>query len=399
MKSLRTISISQTGSHWNNSYSLFSESINLLQKIISVPSFSGEEDEAAGLLEKHLKLKGITTFRKGNNIWSFNKYYDAKKSTILLNSHLDTVKPNEGYRRDPFCPEVNQGKLFGLGSNDAGGCLISLMAAFMHFYHQQHLSFNLCLAATAEEETSGENGIRSILSDLGKMDFAIVGEPTLLQMAVREKGNMVIDCVYKGKAGHAAREEGDNAIYKCLSDLEWFRTYRFGTPSNTPDPVKMTVTALRAGLQHNIVPETCEFTVDIRNDDTYSHQQILSTIFKNIHGKIHVRPAGLKASSISVQHPIILAGLTLGCKTYDSPTSSDRAWLDCPSVKLGPGDSARSHMADEFIYLEEIKNGIDLYISLLNAVPLQLTNAAVRNNSLSNRISLIQKQDLSGRCL
>jgi acetylornithine deacetylase len=374
MKSLRINSALTADTTWNNQYTLFSESVGLLQRLISTESFSGEEDTAANLMEKHLKARNITVKRRGNNVWAYNKYYDPEKPTILLNSHLDTVKPCEGYTRDPFSPEIADSRLYGLGSNDAGGCLISLMATFFHYYHQQRMGFNLCFAATAEEETSGENGIRLVLPQLGRLDFAIIGEPTLLQMAVTEKGNMVIDCTCKGRSGHAAREEGDNAIYKCMADLEWFRNYRFNQASGAPGPVKMTVTGIKAGLQHNIVPGICEFTVDIRNDDVFSHEQILKTIESNIHSQFTVRPARLKASSVSLKHPLIKAGVALGCKTYDSPTSSDRAWLNCPSIKLGPGDSARSHMPDEFIFLEEIKKGINLYIRLLERLPSQLIN-------------------------
>lgn len=353
---------------------LFSESVALLQKLIETPSFSGEESAAADLVQEHLLNYGVKVKRKRNNVWCYNKYFDESKPTILLNSHLDTVKPNEGYTKNPFCAEVTAGKLYGLGSNDAGGCLVSLMAAFLHYYSYQGLGFNLCFAATAEEENSGKNGLKLILPTLGKLDLAIVGEPTLLQMAVAEKGNMVIDCVSTGRPGHAAREEGDNAIYKCMKDLEWFRSYQFQQrPAGLPS-VKMTITTIKAGLQHNIVPGKCEFTVDIRNDDVFSHHEILETIKKNISSEFIVRPGALGASSIPLDHPIVKTGLAIGCKTYSSPTTSDQAWLDIPSVKIGPGDSARSHSADEFIFLEEIRKGISLYIKLLEALPLTLIN-------------------------
>lgn len=376
MKTLRLESTKIADLHWNNQYTLFSESVTLLQKLISTPSFSGQENNAASLLANNLSQKGIQVNRMGNNVWAFNKYYDPAKPTILLNSHLDTVLPNEAYKRDPFCPEISNGILYGLGSSDAGGCLVSLVAAFQHFYHQQHLSFNLCLAITAEEENSGENGIQALLPTLGKIHFAIVGEPTLLQMAISEKGNLVIDCKAIGRPGHAAREEGDNAIYKSLSDIEWFRNYRFTSKNIGIAPVKMTITEIKAGLQHNIVPGICDFTVDIRNNETYTHQQILDVIRKSVSSEITVRPGALKASAISIDHPIVQVGISLGCKTYDSPTSSDRAWLNCPSVKLGPGDSARSHMPDEYIYLEDIKKGINLYIRLLERLPFQLINGS-----------------------
>jgi len=353
---------------------LFSKSISFLQKLIQTPSFSGEEDEAANLVQQYMSGYGIKTKRKGNNVWCYNKFYDVAKPTILLNSHLDTVKPNEGYTNDPFCPEISNGRLYGLGSNDAGGCLVALIAAFLHFYSYQGLGFNLCLAATAEEENSGKNGIKSILPLLGKLELAIVGEPTLLQMAIAEKGNLVIDCTGEGRSGHAAREEGDNAIYKCLKDIEWFRNYEFPQQSKISKPVKMTVTTIKAGLQHNIVPSKCEFTVDIRHDDTYTQRQILDVIKMNTSVSLKARPGSLNASSISPDHPIVKTGVSIGCKTYISPTSSDQAWLDIPSVKIGPGNSARSHSSDEFIFLEEIKKGINLYIKLLDTLPLVLIN-------------------------
>nr|WP_183560583.1 M20 family metallo-hydrolase [Mucilaginibacter sp. SP1R1] len=353
---------------------LFSESVGLLQQLIKTPSFSGKEAAAADLVQHYLNSYSIKAKRKGNNVWCFNKYYDSANPTILLNSHLDTVKPNEGYTNDPFCPEIAMGKLYGLGSNDAGGCLVSLIATFLHFYSYQGLGFNLCLAATAEEENSGQNGIKSILPLLGKLDLAIVGEPTLLKMAVAEKGNLVIDCVSSGRSGHAAREEGDNAIHKCLSDLEWFRNYQFSQQLKGLPHVKMSVITIKSGLQHNIVPAKCEFTVDIRNDDIYSQQEILDTIRKNVSCQFTVRPGSLGASSVPMDHPIVKTGIAVGCKTYSSPTTSDQAWLTIPSVKIGPGDSARSHSSDEFIYLEEIKKGISLYVKLLETFPLMLIN-------------------------
>ena len=353
---------------------LFSEAVTLLQKLIGTPSFSGQEEEAADLIQEYLASYSIKCKRKGNNLWCYNKFYDAARPTILLNSHIDTVKPNDGYTNDPFCPEIVGGRLYGLGSNDAGGCLVSLTATFLHFYSYQGLGFNICLALTAEEENSGQNGIKSILPLLGRLELAIVGEPTLLQMAVAEKGNLVIDCISTGRSGHAAREEGENAIYKCMRDLEWFRNYQFPQRLEGLAPVKMTVTTIKAGMQHNIVPGKCEFTVDIRNDDTYTQEYILNTIKNQVNSEITVRPGSLGASSVPFDHPIVKTGIAIGCKTYSSPTPSDQAWLSIPSVKIGPGDSARSHSSDEYIFLEEIKNGINLYIKLLDALPLMLIN-------------------------
>jgi acetylornithine deacetylase len=352
----------------------FSESVVLLQHMIKTSSFSGNESAVADIIHQHLQGYSVKIKRQGNNIWCYNKYYDETKPTILLNSHMDTVVPNEGYTKDPFCPEISEGKLYGLGSNDAGGCVVSLIAAFLHFYCYQGLGFNLCLAITAEEENSGENGIKSILLLLGKCELAIVGEPTLLQMAIAEKGNLVIDCISNGRPGHAAREEGDNAIHKCLRDLEWFSLYLFPQQMKGLAPVKMTVTTIKAGSQHNIVPGRCEFTVDIRHDDTFSQNEIVDIIKRNVSCQVNPRPGSLGASSVSPEHPIVKTGIAVGCKTYISPTTSDQAWLSIPSVKIGPGDSARSHSADEFIYLEEIKKGINLYVRLLETLPLMLIN-------------------------
>jgi acetylornithine deacetylase len=366
---------------------LFSESISLLQRLIETQSFSGEEEEAADIVQRYLASYSIKTKRKGNNVWCYNKYYDQSKPTILLNSHLDTVKPNEDYTKDPFCPEVYGGCLYGLGSNDAGGCLVALIATFLHFYSYQGLGFNLCLAATAEEENSGDNGIKSIIPLLGKLELAIVGEPTLLQMAIAEKGNLVVDCISTGRSGHAAREEGENAIYKCLRDLDWFHTYQFPQLIKGLPSVKMTITLIKAGTQHNIVPSKCEFTVDIRHDGSYTHQQILDVITMNTSVQVTVRPGSLVASSISPDHPIVKTGLAIGCKTYISPTSSDQAWLNVPSVKIGPGNSARSHSSDEYIFLEEIKKGINLYIKLLDTLPLLLINNPNKYKNESKHIN------------
>jgi len=365
---------------------LFSESVSLLQRLIKTPSFSGQESDAADSIQQYLASYSIKCKRKGNNLWCFNKYYNASAPTILLNSHIDTVRPNDGYTNDPFCPEISHGRLYGLGSNDAGGCLVSLIATFLHFYSYQGLGFNICLAATAEEENSGQNGIKSILPLLGDLTVAIVGEPTLLQMAIAEKGNLVIDCTSAGRPGHAARDEGVNAIYNAMKDMDWFRTYQFEQQGEGLPPVKMTVTTIKAGMQHNIVPGKCEFTVDIRNDDTYPHEHILNTIKNNISSQFSVRPGSLGASSVPFDHPLVKTGIAIGCKTYSSPTTSDQAWLSIPSVKIGPGDSARSHSADEYINLEEIKKGIDLYIKLLDNLPLMLIN---NPNKYRNEIKYI----------
>lgn len=343
-------------------------SIELLKKLISAPSFSREEDQTASLIETYLQDQGIKTNRKLNNVWATNKYFDAAKPTILLNSHHDTVKPNSGYTRDPFSPDLENGKLFGLGSNDAGGCLVSLIATFLHFYDHENLKYNIFLAATAEEEISGINGLELILPELGKLDFAIVGEPTQMQLAIAERGLLVLDCITEGKSGHAAREEGDNAIYKALKDIEWFRTYRFAKESELFGAIKMNVTIIEAGSQHNVVPASCKFTVDVRVTDAYSNEEALKIIRNNVSCKVTPRSVRLKPSSISKDHPIVKAGISMGRETYGSPTTSDQAMLDIPSLKMGPGDSARSHMADEFIYVDEIKEGVEMYIKMLEKI-------------------------------
>lgn len=344
------------------------QSIQLLKELIAIESFSKQEDKTASLIQDFFKIRNIVINCKKNNVWVFNKYYNPKLPTILLNSHHDTVKPNIGWKKNPFNPILEDGKLFGLGSNDAGASLVSLLATFLHFYEFENLKYNLVYAATAEEEISGKDGIELILPELGKIDFAIVGEPTQMQLAIAEKGLLVLDCKAMGKSGHAAREEGDNAIYKALKDIEWFKNHQFSKVSEFLGPVKMSVTIINAGTQHNVVPDVCNYTVDIRVTDTYTNEEIINEIKQNISSEIIPRSTRLKPSSISKDHPIVIAGIELGLTTYGSPTTSDQALIPFPSLKIGPGDSARSHTADEFIYLKEIEEGIDLYIKLLTKI-------------------------------
>lgn len=344
--------------------------IDLLQQLITVPSFSKEEDKTAGLILGFLKYHEMEAQRKGNNVWAKNKFFDAAKPTILLNSHHDTVKPNPAYTRDPFLPTIEQGKIFGLGSNDAGGSLVSLIVTFFYFYDRPNLKFNLVLAATAEEEISGTGGIELIWNDLPKIDMAIVGEPTLTDIALAEKGLLVIDCVSFGKAGHAAREEGVNAIYESLKDIEWFRTFKFPKVSSALGEIKMSVTMIHAGQAHNQVPPECKFTVDIRVTDVYSLEEVLDIISRNVSCTVTPRSLRLKPSGVSLEHPLAIAAKQLEKKLYGSPTTSDQALIPVPSIKMGPGDSARSHSADEFIYGKEIERGIDSYIALLNKIVL-----------------------------
>ena len=362
---------------------LYSDAVNLLKKLIAIPSFSKEEDKSANAIEQFLQSKNVATERFLNNIWAKNKYFDESKPTILLNSHHDTVKPNKGYTLDPFSPIVQkdsyahkgsfggekENKLFGLGSNDAGGALVSLIATFLYFYEKENLKYNLILAASAEEEISGKNGVELLLSHLGKIDCGIVGEPTQMQMAIAERGLLVLDCVSEGKAGHAAREEGENAIYKAMKDIEWFQSYQFPKTSELLGPVKMNVTVIETDNNtHNLVPSQCSFVADIRVNELYTFDEVLHTIKENVKCKIQPRSTRLRPSFISLDHPIVKAGLSLNKTYYGSPTTSDKSLMSFPALKMGPGNSVRSHIADEFIYLDEIKAGIEIYIKLLQQI-------------------------------
>jgi acetylornithine deacetylase len=350
---------------------LFQDALALLQTLIAIPSFSKEESGTATAIEDFLKKHLVQSNRIGNNVVAKNKYFDAAKPSILLNSHHDTVRPNAGYTRDPFKAEIKESKLYGLGSNDAGGPLVALIATFLHYYGRNDLMYNLVLAASAEEEISGTGGIESIWSSLQPIDFAIVGEPTLCDMATAEKGLMVLDCVAKGKPGHAAREEGINAIYLALKDIEWFRTFRFPKVSDKLGEMKMSVTIINSGTQHNVVPAECKFTVDVRVTDAYTLEEALSLIRSHVSSEVTPRSLRMRSSGISVDHPLVLSAKKLKLKLYGSPTTSDQALIPVPSVKIGPGDSARSHSADEYIFVDEIEKGIDTYIKLLNNIILQ----------------------------
>ncbi|MCL7988831.1 M20 family metallo-hydrolase [Sphingobacterium sp. lm-10] len=344
------------------------DSLMLLQALIQTPSLSREEGQTAQLIEEFLTARSIANERVGNNVIAYNQFFDVSKPTILLNSHHDTVKPNPGYTRDPFHAELLDGKLYGLGSNDAGGCLVALIAAFCHYYQDQNLAYNLCLIASAEEEVSGKNGIEAAYAAITDCEFAIVGEPTLLDLAIAEKGLMVLDCVAHGESGHAAREEGINAIYKALEDIAWFSKYKFPKESTFLGPVKMSVTMVNAGSQHNVVPAECHYVVDVRTTDVYSNAEILEIIRAQVKSDVTPRSTRLNSSTIAMHHPVVKAGIKLGKNTYGSPTMSDQALLPIPSLKVGPGHSARSHSADEFIYVAEINDGIAFYIQLLKEI-------------------------------
>ena len=345
------------------------DAIGLLKELIATPSFSKEEEKTAGIIAKFFAERDIAATWVGNNIFALNKQFDEQNPTILLNSHHDTVKPNLQYTKDPFSPIEEDGKLFGLGSNDAGGCLVSLIATFLYFYDRPDLKYNIIIAATAEEEISGTGGIEYTLKYLPKIDSAIVGEPTQMQMAVAERGLMVLDCISHGKAGHAARNEGENAIYKAIKDIEWFRNYQFDKVSELLGPSRMNVTIIETeNKAHNVVPAVCKFIVDTRINELYSFEEVLDIIKANVNCEIKPRSTRLRSTSIALDHPLVRAGLDLGRNYYGSPTTSDKALMPFPALKIGPGDSARSHTADEYIYIDEIKKGIELYIQLLNNI-------------------------------
>jgi len=357
----------------NPSDELFPGALELLKQLIARPSFSKEENGTADIIEKFLKDKNVEANRYLNNVWAVNKYFDRKKYTLLLNSHHDTVKPNAGYTLNPFDAIEKDGRLFGLGSNDAGGPLVSLIAVFAHLYDAENLPFNLILAATAEEEITGYNGIEALLPLLPKIDCGIVGEPTLMKMALADKGLLVLDCIAHGVAGHAARDEGVNAVYVAVKDIEWFSSFRFPKVSSILGPVHMAVTSVSThNKAHNIVPSVCSYVVDIRVNELYAFEEILSEINKNIQSEVLPRSTRLKPSFITKDHPLVIAGNNMGFKSYGSPTCSDRALMDFPTLKIGPGDSARSHMADEYIFIDEIKDGVEKYGLLLQNVALVL---------------------------
>ncbi|MBS9462040.1 M20 family metallo-hydrolase [Flagellimonas sp. 389] len=344
---------------------LTQKAIQLLKELIAIRSFSEEEDETADVIQKWLANFGIKTERQFNNVYAFNKYFDENKPTLLLNSHHDTVKPNSAYNKDPFDPHIEDGKLFGLGSNDAGGCLVSLLATFTYFYNHEDLSHNIIIAATAEEENAGERSLRGLLPMLPEIDVAVVGEPTLMDLAIAEKGLVVFDAVVKGTPSHAAHPNDNNSIYNTIEVLEWFKKYTFDKTSDALGEVKMTVTQINAGSQHNVVPAQVDLVIDVRVNDCYSNEEIAEMLQNEAPCKITPRSLRLNSSAIDPDHDLVKSGLALGRKTYGSPTLSDQAALSCQSVKLGPGDSTRSHSADEFIYLDEIEKGIALYIKIL----------------------------------
>jgi acetylornithine deacetylase len=353
-------------------HTLGEEAITLLKELIAIPSFSKEEERTASLICHFLENKNIRYTRVGNNVIALNKHFDDNKLSLLLNSHHDTVKPNPQYTRDPFLPAIEEGKFYGLGSNDAGGCLVSLISVFLYFYDNSDLKYNLILAATAEEEISGTGGIEYALRHLPPIDCAIVGEPTQMQMAVAERGLLVLDGISHGKAGHAARNEGQNAIYKALKDIEWLHAYQFPKTSDLLGPSRMNVTVIETeNKAHNVVPAICKFVVDVRVNELYTFEEILEVIKLNVQSEIRPRSVRLRSTSIALDHPLVRAGIELGRSYYGSPTTSDKALMPFPALKIGPGDSGRSHTADEYIFVDEITEGIELYIRLLERVLLK----------------------------
>lgn len=348
------------------------EAIDLLKQLIAIPSLSRQENQTADVLQSFLVSKDLIVQRIGNNIICFaSQGRQSERPIVVLNSHHDTVKVSEGWSKDPFGAEEIEEIIYGLGSNDAGASLVSLLHTFLHFQHQGHSSFDLVFIASAEEEVSGKDGLERVLRELGiEPAFAIVGEPTSCAMAVAEKGLIVIDGIAAGHAGHAANQWGDNAIYNAMKDIQWIESYEYEKKSQWLGKVKLTVTQIEAGYQHNVVPDSCKFVIDCRINDQYTFDEILNTLNENCTSELKPRSLRLRPSSIDINHPIVQKGISLGLKTYGSNTMSDQVFFSCPSVKIGPGDTNRSHKADEYIRRSEIKRGIQTYIQLLQDLTL-----------------------------
>lgn len=349
----------------------YTDAIDLLKRLISTPSVSRQEQDAADVLSDYIKqYEHFTIHREGNNLWIMDPHYDEQRPTLLLNAHIDTVKPVDSWERNPFMPVVEDDCLYGLGSNDCGGGLVSLLQVFRLLTEKQQ-QYNLIYLASAEEEVSGINGIRRVLPLLPKVDVAIVGEPTGMQPAIAEKGLMVLDVTCKGVSGHAARQEGVNAIYEALDDLNWLRNYRFEKVSDLLGPTLMNVTVINAGTQHNVIPDKCTFTVDIRTNEYYRNEDVYDFIKTHLKGEVKARSFHLHSSCIDREHPIVKRCVAMGMQPFGSPTLSDQALMPFPSLKLGPGESSRSHSADEYIRLSEIENGINTYMKLLDGATIR----------------------------
>ncbi len=345
------------------------DAVALLKNLISIPSYSREEQAAADFLQRHIEAAGYICGRKGNNVWILSPAFDTSKPTVLLNSHIDTVKPVQGWSKNPHIPTEENGRLYGLGSNDAGASLVSLLSAFTLLTAKEQ-PYNLIFAASAEEEVSGKEGIESLLQELPRIDLAIVGEPTGMQLAVAEKGLMVVDCTARGMSGHAARSEGVNAIYKAIEDINRIREMELPRKSELLGEVKMSVTMIQSGTQHNVIPDKCDFVIDIRSNECYTNQEIFEILKENLQSELKARSFRLGSSGINAQHPVVKRGKNMGLSTFGSPTLSDQALMPFPSVKTGPGDSARSHSADEYILIQEVKEAIEIYYNLLDGLKI-----------------------------
>lgn len=347
--------------------------LTLLEQLIATPRTSRNETEAADLLEAYMQQHGMTPQRHDNNLWEIAPGYDANRPTLLLNAHIDTVQPVSGWQHNPFTPvrETVDGheRIYGLGSNDDGASLVALLTTYLKLRETEQ-SYNLIFLASAEEEVSGQNGISSVLPLLTKIDVALVGEPTCMQPATAEKGLMVLDCTAHGKSGHAARNEGDNAIYRAMTDIQWFRTYQFPDQTELLGPVKMTVTIINAGTQHNVIPDQCTFTVDVRSNECYSNEDIYNMVRAHVGSDVKARSFRLNSSRITINHPLVQRCIAMGKQPFGSPTLSDQALMPFPSMKMGPGDSRRSHTADEYILIKEIEDAVETYYKLLNNLQL-----------------------------
>ena len=343
------------------------DAVNLLKSIVNIPSISRDEKNVADHLEQYMEERSLHPHRSGNNIWCISPYYNKEKTTLLLNAHIDTVKPSDSWTRQPFVATQEGERIYGLGTNDDGGSVVTLLQAFITLSRKEQ-PYNLIYLVSCEEEVSGKNGIEAVLPLLPHIDLALVGEPTGMHAAIAEKGLMVLDVTAHGKSGHAARDEGENAIYKAIKDIEWFNTYHFEKSSPLLGEVKMSVTIINAGTQHNVIPDKCTFTVDVRSNENYSNKELYDIICQHISSEVSARSFRLNSSRINEDHPVIQKIKELGRETFGSPTLSDQALMSFPSFKMGPGDSARSHTADEYITITEIKEAIRLYVELLDGL-------------------------------
>ncbi|HXK75667.1 MAG TPA: M20 family metallo-hydrolase [Bacteroidaceae bacterium] len=346
------------------------DAISLLKTMISIPSISKEEEQVADLIQRTMESYGLTTYRLGNNLWTISTDFDENKPTVLLNSHMDTVKPVSGWNKQPYTAHLQDGRIYGLGSNDAGASLVSLLATFLHLTRKQQ-TYNLIFLASCEEEISGHNGIEAVLPKLPALTFALVGEPTQMHPAIAEKGLMVVDAEATGISGHAAREEGINAIYNAIRDITWIQNHTLNKQSDLIGPVRMSVTQIEAGSQHNVIPDTCKYVIDVRSNEFYSNQEIFNILEENLQSKLQARSFRLNSSKMSPTHPFVQKCLAIGRKPFGSPTLSDQALIQCPSLKMGPGDSARSHTADEYICIQEIEEAIPMYCELLDGLEIE----------------------------